>query len=508
MTLSQMQQLYYHSFISWLESGLSGHFPDSCPCDIMLILREIMTYPGSGEEELIPIVKCGHERLDLDYKAPVNWDEWPNRNKVELVRDMMGLANSEVPGYIVIGATDEGGVVRSWDGLSEQQIESFDPSKIADKIKRYSDPEVHFYLYKPTVENKRYVVILVLPFRVEPHVCRTSYDDILEEAAVYIRGEGARTIKVPSAEYMRRIVNRAIQIRADELVVDWIRWLGGAAEKEKTGNHHRFYSQITELKKQLEKKPYNALDSIAKSVTVSATTPTEPVAVTSPPEKTYTPSLPAGMGAFKGRVLWGDKLLLSSKVVAGTKHPVVIYTPKPTKMFIAETDKDGNYRIIVEPDSYYIGCSMPGSDYLSYVTLGALPGIWGVYSHQVETSQVVTVDLQAVDWSIELVSPGDTDYDTTKTISENTPTLKWQDYDWAKYGETGYYQIELGIYEDGYHTVMKDKIVSNSYVIVNPLKAGKYSWQVKAYTKTDKPIAGHVQELYFLVPSPSGEIQP
>ena len=100
----------------------------------------------------------------MDYKRPVNWDEWRDRDKANLVRDMIVLANAEVPGYIVIGATDDGGVVSSYDGLSNSQIESFDPSKIADKVKRYADPEVQFILFKLTIEGKRYAVIRVYPF--------------------------------------------------------------------------------------------------------------------------------------------------------------------------------------------------------------------------------------------------------------------------------------------------------------------------------------------------------
>lgn len=212
-----------------------------------------MVYGRFGDEELIPIVKFGHERPDLDYKGSVNWDEWPNRDKADLVRDMMALANSEVPGYIVIGATDEGGVVRSYDGLSDSQIESFDPSKLADKMKRYADPEVRFDLYKPTVDGKRYVVIRVSPFQTVPHICRTSYDDILEEAAIYVRGEGARTIKVPSAEYTHRMVDRAIQISADALI-DRIRRLVSAAKEEEAEARRHFESQIAEVRKKLEEK--------------------------------------------------------------------------------------------------------------------------------------------------------------------------------------------------------------------------------------------------------------
>ena len=45
-----------------------------------------MTYRGFGEEDLAPVVKYGSERPDLDYKGPVNWDEWHDRDKASLVR--------------------------------------------------------------------------------------------------------------------------------------------------------------------------------------------------------------------------------------------------------------------------------------------------------------------------------------------------------------------------------------------------------------------------------------
>lgn len=212
-----------------------------------------MTYRGFGEEDLAPVVTYGSERPDLDYKGPVNWDEWRDRDKANLVRDMIALANAEVPGYIVIGATDDGGVVNSYDGLSDSQIESFDPSKIADKVKRYADPEVRFILYKPTIDGKRYAVTRVYPFDTAPHICRTSYGEVLQEAAIYVRGEGSRTIKVPSSEYMRRIVDRAVQSSADNLV-DRIRRLVGATKVQEIEARSEFEAQIADFKKGLEGK--------------------------------------------------------------------------------------------------------------------------------------------------------------------------------------------------------------------------------------------------------------
>jgi len=211
-----------------------------------------MSYDRFGDIELIPIVKHGRERPDLDYKAPMNWHECTRREKAELVRDMMALANSDKPGYIVIGAADAGGVVGTYDGLSNKQVESFDPSKIADKVKRYASPEVRFELYKPAVDGNKYVVIRVLPFESVPHICINSCNDVLEEAAIYVRGEGARTIRVQSAEYMRRLVDRAIQISADTLL-DGIRRLVRTSREKKAQVSKPFESQMADMSRQLSK---------------------------------------------------------------------------------------------------------------------------------------------------------------------------------------------------------------------------------------------------------------
>ena len=77
-----------------------------------------------SDEELVQIVKWGQERPDLDYKQPSDWKQWSKEAKAELVRDMMALANSDIPGYLVIGVTDEGGTVRSYDGVNNDHLKA------------------------------------------------------------------------------------------------------------------------------------------------------------------------------------------------------------------------------------------------------------------------------------------------------------------------------------------------------------------------------------------------
>ena len=203
---------------------------------------------GMSDEELIPIVYWGYETPQIDYKKPGNWREWSRATKAELVRDIMGLANADVPGYIIIGATTEGGTVTSYDGLDEDKAASFDPSKIADKVKRYADPEVSFVIKTPSIDGKRYVVIRVWPFQALPHICRDSYGDILEEGAIYVRGEGARTIKIPSADHMRKLVDRSTQISADTLV-NRIRELVQYSQEHKVEVQRKFEAQVEEIRK-------------------------------------------------------------------------------------------------------------------------------------------------------------------------------------------------------------------------------------------------------------------
>jgi hypothetical protein len=230
---------------------------------------------------------------------------------------------------------------------------------------------------------------------------------------------------------------------------------------------------------------------------VPETTPVETTTAVTP-----TPEFPPGMGAFQGNVIWGDKPVVHGTVVADTKPPAIVVPPwedysAKYKQFVIQTDENGNYLLFVEPDEYYLSCSLPGSDDFTYESYAVILSP----SYKVASGEVVKIDLKALDWSIELISPGDSDYDTDKTISENPPTLAWKDFDWGKYGgEVGYYQVELGIIEDGYHVIVEERTDGTSYKVPNALEGGKYNWEVRAYTQTDKELAGTTEEFYFLVP--------
>lgn len=177
--------------------------------------------PNSGDRvalEIEGLIHRGRESPDVDAKAPGSWRVWSKAEKAELVRDMMAMANSDRPGWIILGVSE--GTAGEWvyDGLTDAQSASFDPSDIGNKVKRLADPEVQFSVHRREVDGRRYVAIRVEPFQTMPHVCKSSSGSVVEEGAIYVRTEACETTRVTTAEQMRRLVERAIQMHADSIV--------------------------------------------------------------------------------------------------------------------------------------------------------------------------------------------------------------------------------------------------------------------------------------------------
>lgn len=168
--------------------------------------------------ELESLIRRGHETPDVDVKGPGNWKTWVSAEKAELIRDMMAMANSDRPGWIIIGISEGAGGDWVYDGLTDAGMSSFDPSDIGKKAKRLADPEIRFSVHRPEVDGRRYIAIRVEPFQTMPHICVQSSGDVLAEGAIYVRSEACESTRVTRAEQMRRLVERAVQTHADKIV--------------------------------------------------------------------------------------------------------------------------------------------------------------------------------------------------------------------------------------------------------------------------------------------------
>ncbi|HLC30060.1 MAG TPA: ATP-binding protein [Dehalococcoidia bacterium] len=149
------------------------------------------------------------ETAVIEYKSGIGWNEMDRRSQVGLIKDLMAFGNSDTFGYLVVGVSETDSSVYERTGVSEEQAASYDPTPIGEVVRTYSDPEVQFTIHVPELQGRRFVVFRVAPFATVPHICRQSYDNVLEQAAIYVRTDNAQSIKVPTTQHMRRLVERA-----------------------------------------------------------------------------------------------------------------------------------------------------------------------------------------------------------------------------------------------------------------------------------------------------------
>lgn len=198
--------------------------------------------------DLEPIVfGFDRETATVEYKAGIGWDELGRRGQREIIRDLMAFGNSDTFGYLVIGVLRREDGTFERRGVNPEQAASYDPTPVGEVVRTYSDPEVQFTLHVPELQGKRFVVFRIAPFATVPHICRQSYDDILEQGAIYVRTDNAQTIKVPTAEHMRRLVERAMVNQGDRLLAQIRSLVGPETAAPRPSPTQRFRDQISRL---------------------------------------------------------------------------------------------------------------------------------------------------------------------------------------------------------------------------------------------------------------------
>ncbi len=196
-------------------------------------------------------------------------------------------------------------------------------------------------------------------------------------------------------------------------------------------------------------------------------------------------------------------------MLADTKNPAVVVPPwedynAKYKRFETTSDSAGNFALFVDTGTYYLMVAFPGSTYYTLSTFGG--NLITSSTTSIGAGRSVSRDLTVVDWSIDLVAPGvssSTWYSTSdgpEKYSETTPTFRWNPYSWDRYdGNAGYYVLEVGMIDDGYKVVFKQKVAGANYTPFQPLVGGKeHRWKVMVYSKDGDEIGGTVEDLEFI----------
>ena len=157
------------------------------------------------------IICCGLENQQIDFKSHQNWDTIGRVGRAKFARHAMALANTQ-GGYVVIGVSeDENGNPTDYIGMTEEEASSFDPSNVGQTINTFADPPVSIDIVRPVLDGKRYVVLVVYPFKDMPHVCSENCEHELQRGAFYIRTPDARSKVAVKSSELHLLIQRALR---------------------------------------------------------------------------------------------------------------------------------------------------------------------------------------------------------------------------------------------------------------------------------------------------------
>lgn len=186
-------------------------------------------------QALCAILRRGYESKDLDYKASMVWDESNKEVCCGLVKDTLAMANT-LGGFIVVGVAESGSGF-SWDGLTPEQLASFETSRMNRFLQNYAEPPINTLLRKVTDDDKQFVIIEVPPFPDTPHVCVKEYPRVLSAPTLYVRTDNNESAPLRSSADFRLVLERAVRNRSDELLTSFrsILTTGMAPQRSTTG---------------------------------------------------------------------------------------------------------------------------------------------------------------------------------------------------------------------------------------------------------------------------------
>lgn len=205
----------------------------------------------------IPLIPNNTEQLlqiktegkNLDYKQGLNWATCSNDERAEIVKDILSMSNVQDGGRIIFGVRDNDFELV---GVSVEEFDSFDQTKVNDFLHKYTDPKFTCYVYKHSIQGKQVVVIDVPEFPETPIICKqdanSSKDNklILQKGQIYLRTEKGTSEAISSAQEMRELLGRSVAKRGDELLGNIERLIKGRPLKATEDADEKYREEIRE----------------------------------------------------------------------------------------------------------------------------------------------------------------------------------------------------------------------------------------------------------------------
>lgn len=169
-----------------------------------------------ASRELKQILLRGYESKDLDYKGPSRWNEGDKKACCQIVKDILGMANTR-GGFIAVGVAEVGDGF-ALQGLTQEQAESWDTTRLNRFVQNYADPPINSLLRKVRHDDRTFVIIEVPQFSDTPHICQKDFPEVLSAPTLYARTDNNETAPIRSSSDFRAVVEQATRNRSDALL--------------------------------------------------------------------------------------------------------------------------------------------------------------------------------------------------------------------------------------------------------------------------------------------------
>lgn len=166
-----------------------------------------------NKEKLEELIKFGREERFLEFKGNVNWDQI----KEKIAKTSMAMSNLQDGGYVIIGVSQSGNYFTP-EGLSDENLSSYNFEDIRAFINKYSDPPINPDLEIIQAYEKSFLVISISEFKTSPIICKKDGTGIRRGAIYFRSAKKVETSEISDETEIREILNIAIERKFREFI--------------------------------------------------------------------------------------------------------------------------------------------------------------------------------------------------------------------------------------------------------------------------------------------------
>jgi hypothetical protein len=220
-----------------------------------------------SDEELRRVISNPGEDNYIDAKGPLSWDD--GCEAARLAKDIAAFANSRDGGFIVIGKDEQRPGVFPITGLTDEQANSFETTRVANWINSRFSPPIRLVCYRVEHDGAEFIVLRVSEFSDIPVICTKRFDDpenprkpLLEEGRIYVRTPNAASKPLQKESELRELIGIATKKQGDTLLQHFNAMLkGNALTAESVTDQERTEDELSGMQSDLRDRGTFDLDN-------------------------------------------------------------------------------------------------------------------------------------------------------------------------------------------------------------------------------------------------------